>query len=357
MVQDLWILYETKLASLYTPTLPLYPLLAEAARRIALGHTHRRGHEVTQADLPESDGEDLFADVASNSDPEGEADREIALAQLGSMLSSARGEPKIGVERFAGLDILKKFTTAEPPRRQKKPRAERQLSANQIRLREIRKRAGKTLGAFAEAIGISEASQRAYEYGVTRDVPEDVMKRAEELAESVEQRRERAASPLVSRPIGELVNVWAERVGVRPDPAVLAPALGNLVSGNTLRRWLTGKHHPTEANLVALDGYSRYGRYYKSAGRAESLWRLVASPIATGDGFLIPEGVFSELSRELQQLSSAEGYIGAEARDALLLLNELAKAGGGFGAGAICLSASVFQPISERMKNSKFWQE
>lgn len=357
VVQDLWILYDTKLASLYTPTLPLYPLLAEAARRIALGLTHRRYHEVTQSDIAEREGEDLIADLVSDDDPAAEADRAIALAQLGKMLTPAeRGSPDLALGRFAGTPNWADGANAIVPRRQKQPRAERILSPNQMRLREIRLRLNKTLGDFAMTIGISEASQRAYEYAVTRDVPPDVMERAEHLAESVATQCDRARPAILDIPIEDLIQTWADLRGVPADPPVLADALGNIVSGNTLRRWLAKKHRPAEKNLLAVDGYARYGALYPVVDKTKTLWRMVASCGGPDGNCIVPEETFLKLSGELVKLAVADGYISDSSREASQLLKELEQAGGGFAGGAMILSTEAFSPFAERMRKSIFWQ-
>ena len=358
VVQDLWILYNRKLAALYTPSLPLYPLLAEAARRIAFGYTHRRFREVSQADMSEGDGEDNIASLATESDPTEDAERRIALATLGNMLAPI-GNPDrtLGLARFAGHEPQAEENSVTISRRPKKPRAERSLSANQIRLREIRLSLKMTLKGFSTRIGASEASQRAYEYGVTHDVPSDVMKRAEQLFESVGVQRTPQRAAILDTPIDVLMQTWATRLGVTPDPVVLAEAMNNIVSGNTLRRWLAKKHTPVEANLLAVDGYSRYGAQYLSVEKAKSLWRMMASS-RSGDGIcLIPEEAFRKLSAVLKNLASDSGYIGEASRQAEGLLQDLLSSGGGFKSGVMTMAASAFSPFADRMKESIFWHE
>lgn len=357
VVQDLWMLYNSKLAALYSPTLSLYPLLAEAARRIALGHTHRRYREVTQSDLAEADGEDIIADLPTETDPIEEADRAIALATLGKMITPTNGaDPCLGLNRFA-IQGDQEVESSASPRRTKKPRSERSLSSNQIRLREIRQRLRMTLREFAINVGATEASQRAYEYGVTRDVPADVMRRAEQLAESVASQRTRQRPALLDKPIDELFLIWAERLGVEPDPAVMAEAMNNLVSGNTLRRWLAKKHTPAEQNLLAVNSFSRFGPRYLDVEKAKTLWRMVANSSHSDGRYFIPEETFHKLLAVLATLATSDGYIGEASRTACLLLQEIKLACSNLSWGIMNLPSDAFRTFAERMKNSVFWQE
>ena len=206
-------------------------------------------------------------------------------------------------------------------------------------------------------IGVSEASQRAYEYGVTHDVPPDVMKRAEQLLDSVGTQRTQQRAAILDTPIETLMQTWAARLGVAPDPAILAEAMNNIVSGNTLRRWLARKHTPAEANLLAVDGYSRYGAHYLSVEKAKSLWRMMASCRSSDGICLVPEEAFRKLSDVLEKLASDSGYIGDASRQAEKLLQDLTSSGGGFKSGVMAMAASAFSPFADRMKESIFWHE
>lgn len=312
LAQELWLLYDEKLRHAYDPSRPLRPYLAECARRIGLSMTHRRAFEYAESDIKSSDdGESLFDSLpAKGSSLEESADRAVALGLLSQFFKGDDDmNTVLGLGRFADESRIK-LPSPQPTKpassgvsKPKTARKKKVLSEDQVELRSIRTEMKMTLNEFAVRIGITEASQRAYEYGQTRGVPAKVMKRARALRENngvwLEHRE-----ALKARPIAETLAEWASILGVENDPAAISGALNEAVTANTLRRWLREIHEPTLGLLHELDDLVRMGPNARLKARLVRLLKAISTgSSAAAKGFvLIYLAPIQDLQKLVQEL-------------------------------------------------------
>ena len=132
----------------------------------------------------------------------------------------------------------------------KKQKSKVQLSKEQQELVDIKNTLGLRHQDFAIMLDIGLPRLSSYTYGRTASVPAEVMNNARQLlAENSKismQIREK-----FSRPMSEILNEWADKLGTRSD-AQLAAMLG--VVGMTINRW---KKNETRPDLSALNRYDR----------------------------------------------------------------------------------------------------
>lgn len=131
-----------------------------------------------------------------------------------------------------------------------KSKSKVQLSKEQQELVDIKNTLGLRHQDYAIMLDIGLPRLSSYTYGRTASVPAEVMKTARQLlaenSKMTMQLREK-----FSRPMSEILDEWAEKLGTRSD-AQLAALLG--VVSMTINRW---KKNETRPDLSALSRYDR----------------------------------------------------------------------------------------------------
>lgn len=118
-------------------------------------------------------------------------------------------------------------------------------------LRRLREQLGLTAAEMADRIGVSLSWLHGHEYGRIPRVPAPVMERARRL--EVDPSYAYARAMYEGRPMLDIVNEWADRVGIeRGNSAALARVLG--VARSTVARWVADESsRPTLAMLARYD--------------------------------------------------------------------------------------------------------
>lgn len=131
-----------------------------------------------------------------------------------------------------------------------KPKSKVQLSQEQQELVDIKNTLGLRHQDFAIMLDIGLPRLSSYTYGRTASVPADVMKTARQLL-AENRRMSMQIREKFARPMSEILDEWAEKLGTRSDTQ-LAALLG--VVSMTINRW---KKNETRPDLSALNRYDR----------------------------------------------------------------------------------------------------
>jgi DNA-binding transcriptional regulator YiaG len=125
-----------------------------------------------------------------------------------------------------------------------------QLSKEQQELVDIKNTLGLRHQDFAIMLDIGLPRLSSYTYGRTATVPPEIMKTARQLL-AENSRTSMQIRKKFSRPMSEILDEWAEKLGTRSD-VQLAALLG--VVSMTINRW---KRNETRPDLSALSRYDR----------------------------------------------------------------------------------------------------
>lgn len=253
------------------PDYPVEPFLVEMARRIALSEM-RKYKEVPFEDVDDllSDPGDLIDDSLNDintchsfigqtewseggehepeSNPVSLFSQQKAMQEIKRMTTfpGVITTPKEMPDNEVSLTPLIKRHEGKPP----------ELSPENMRMRDLRKKLGWTQERFASELGISLTRLQTYEYGRTRIAPSFLMEAAEEISRREEKGAERRKALAETRPMLEVVTEWAVALGaieVGGDikkigvALIIADALG--VAKSTVIRWVNEVIRPSQKDL------------------------------------------------------------------------------------------------------------
>lgn len=242
VAQEVFMLFLDKMLDKFDADYNVEPLLIETSRRVALS-LMRKNREMSIEDtesLPEAIINDINTHNGLEANPVSFLDQQKALQAIKMKFPGAVSEAR-------KKDMI-------PPEGvvKKRERVQRTLSKTCARLREIRLELGKSQEEFAAMLGIPTATLLSYEYGRTPNVPENIMESAESIykVEHTVAKRNKAQA---ERPMREIVNEWAELLGVDPnDFKTIAEIVG--VAKSTVHRWVDEEMRPRPREL---NGYIR----------------------------------------------------------------------------------------------------
>lgn len=290
--QELWLLFVEKIIPRYQADRPLFPFVNEFARRHCLS-MRNDSRELLLADLT-SDGGDDQAEAGQWLLDEALVDQGIDIADLDQrraeeefirLLTAGRetvvqssvavyhslstsvsshtingrtempvllpGVDSIAVEKKPSIDDV-----ITPYRGQRISTYQR--TSEQEELRNIRLQLGMTKEMFAEQLGIKQSTLDSYEYGKTNSVPGPVMSAARRLAENSSDDLAEARKKFEGLSMNEILQGWAERLGVPIENATLLANMLN-TTATTIRRWRDDKVRPDLAKLLVLDNQITMG--------------------------------------------------------------------------------------------------
>lgn len=122
-------------------------------------------------------------------------------------------------------------------------RKKNQISADQAELRSIRISMSKTKSQFAKDIGIGVAALDSYEYGITINVPKDVMDNARALLTNFTDEYANVKSIYGGWTSCRMISHWSDIVGIDiTNYSALALRFGT--SSITIKRWVFNKSMP-----------------------------------------------------------------------------------------------------------------
>lgn len=167
-----------------------------------------------------------------------------------------------GVPRLAAAAKL----PGERRNRDLQSSSKKPVTPQQRLLRDTRRLLGYTAAQFAEMLHIGLPRLSSYEYGVTSIVPEDIMRRVEQLARR-ESGKAAALAAFKGKLIGTIVSEWEQKL--RPyvraalpreerapasEPLTLKQlALELQINVITLKRWWHSHTRPPETRIAAVD--------------------------------------------------------------------------------------------------------
>lgn len=262
VTQELTLLVTTKLAAKYNPEYQIEPILIESARRITLGiltaNRELLRESVASVEDPDSYNDDL---VGHEFDPH---DVSVAAVDQANALDFLKAQMEKNMGFIPGITIDPKGTQRAQPtarlgtdpkrtkEKTKKLMAPKEgLTADHIEIRTIRQAINKSQAEFALALGVSAALIAAYEYGRTRSVQEEVLKKARGLLKSNGETlalRERFDHMKMS----DILVMWAKRMMADPtDIKTIAKHLELQIS--TVSRWSKNEQRPMLEKMRVYD--------------------------------------------------------------------------------------------------------
>jgi DNA-binding XRE family transcriptional regulator len=238
VAQEVFMLFIRNLIFKFDESYNLESLLIETSRRVALSLIRGR------RELLLDDDNDLMTNLIDD----------ISMRNSIEDLPISESEQRMALEtikmNFPGIEVgVLNPPSADPDSMVKRRgRAERDLSKENARLRDIRMKLSLSQEDFADRLGIHTATLQSYEYGRTAVAPQSVMDRAEELF------KEEAG--LVKRNLSikhvlmpELVKEWATMLNVAEnDFTALSELIG--VSKSTIHRWVHDGSRPNPRELA-----------------------------------------------------------------------------------------------------------
>lgn len=236
--QEVFMLFTRNLIHKFDESYNLEPFLIETSRRIALSLIRGR------RELLIDDDGDLIAGMIDD----------ISMRNGIEDLPISESEQKMAFEsikmKFPGVEpgVLVPPSSNPDAMVKRRGRAERELSKENSRLRDIRMKMSLSQEDFADRLGIHTATLQSYEYGRTAVAPQDVMDRAEELFKQEEGLVKRNISN-ESQSMPDLVKEWAKSLGIdENDLTTLSEFIG--VSKSTVHRWVHNGSRPNPRELT-----------------------------------------------------------------------------------------------------------
>ncbi len=248
--QEVFLLFQQKLIERFDPDYEAEPWLIEISRRVALKMLRKT------KELPL---DDEVRDGFLSSIDDGLINERISTYDSFddnpvSFVDQKRAMEKIkNAVKFPGVVNKPRQLSKVTPVIRKENKAEKVISADCRRLREIRLALCMTQVSFSEQLGISTATLLSYEYGRTLTIKEDIMKKAEELFSEqkvvVLRNKEK-----FSRPMPEIIESWCQMLGATGEDRieVLIDVLN--VDKSTVYRWQKQEMRP---NIGMLKIYER----------------------------------------------------------------------------------------------------
>lgn len=182
----------------------------------------------------------ITGESASDSEMLARADKSIALEKLAAYRSALARPPVVP------LVIAKPAMPCIP--RTSVERASQSGRRREITV--IRNELGLGLAQFASLIGATVEQLKHYAKNKGH-VTEAALEKARSLHVNGNAKYRTALATYSNRLMSEIVEDWARRAGVAPDPDAVAIALG--VSKKTVQRWLANTARPTWRTIMAID--------------------------------------------------------------------------------------------------------
>lgn len=247
----------------------VYSLVFSIGEGIAL--TKRREHEQNKhgfisLDAGPNDDEDTFGDIlTTEEDFEAQHLQEFDIARGGRewdrILQSGHDSPlnrhirHIITKAEDALSEQRQQPARQAGLRPEKNTTDARLTADQRRLKEIRKEIGLKLKDYAVYLSITEASLSAYIYGRTEGVPADVMRTAESLYRQHADRFEQQKIVYEGKSMDEIISYWCSILEMdrqANDNWVGEIARLTSVRPISVRRWIQEKYRPPMRKLIAF---------------------------------------------------------------------------------------------------------
>lgn len=298
LTQELWLLFVERIAPRFDGTKSLDAYIYEYAKRRSMHLKGEHSRELTLssfADLPtddeanEQNGEEKLSSltgVVSHLDEErivarikgqalldksaGDAAIVGRLPDISTCLSSetctsdgiAQGLMDLGFSKTVKGEVLA-GTIAKLNSGVEKPAADfgpsqttKCLSAEQIELRDIRLKSGKTKREFSDIIGIQVASLDAYEYGRTKSVPPEVMTNAREWARNYTDEFTLIKSKFEKMRMSQILAIWINELSFDADDFSTI-AIFFETTKTTIKRWMSDESMPQLRKIEYLDSKVR----------------------------------------------------------------------------------------------------
>ena len=285
LAQELWLTFDKSVLKNYEPGVALEPYLLVIARNTAFqmrGKVRETAEsEITDSSSPEQD--DRRTPIVTDDGVLSDIDRRIGILEIRRRLyNAAMNESEEGSKlamHTLRLPCVKEAATAMHekaclPVIQKRPPAQRVLSADNQDLVDIRKGLDMSQAEFADALGIGMPRLASYEYGRAA-IPDWVMKASRDLADNNGNTLDSARTQYDGIAMPEILAGWARELGVPYDNSLeLATLLG--ASKATVTRW---KNELIRPRLSAL---LRYEHMVKEAKKKLARQSELVEQLATG---------------------------------------------------------------------------
>ncbi len=285
LAQELWLTFDKSVLKNYEPGVALEPYLLVIARNTAFqmrGKVRETAEsDITDSSSPEQD--DRRTPIVTDDVVLSDIDRRIGILEIRRRLyNAAMNESEEGSKlamHTLRLPCVKEAATAMHekaclPVIQKRPPAQRVLSADNQDLVDIRKGLDMSQAEFADALGIGMPRLASYEYGRAA-IPDWVMKASRDLADNNGNTLDSARKQYDGIAMPEILAGWARELGVPYDNSLeLATLLG--ASKVTVTRW---KNELIRPRLSAL---LRYEHMVKEAKKKLARQSELVEQLATG---------------------------------------------------------------------------
>jgi DNA-directed RNA polymerase specialized sigma24 family protein/transcriptional regulator with XRE-family HTH domain len=285
LAQELWLTFDKSVLKNYEPGVALEPYLLVIARNTAFqmrGKVRETAEsDITDSSSPEQD--DRRTPIVTDDGVLSDIDRRIGILEIRRRLyNAAMNESEEGSKlamHTLRLPCVKEAATAMHekaclPVIQKRPPAQRVLSADNQDLVDIRKGLDMSQAEFADALGIGMPRLASYEYGRAA-IPDWVMKASRDLADNNGNTLDSARTQYDGIAMPEILAGWARELGVPYDNSLeLATLLG--ASKATVTRW---KNELIRPRLSAL---LRYEHMVKEAKKKLARQSELVEQLATG---------------------------------------------------------------------------
>ncbi len=285
LAQELWLTFDKSVLKNYEPGVALEPYLLVIARNTAFqmrGKVRETAEsDITDSSSPEQD--DRRTPIVTDDVVLSDIDRRIGILEIRRRLyNAAMNESEEGSKlamHTLRLPCVKEAATAMHekaclPVIQKRPPAQRVLSADNQDLVDIRKGLDMSQAEFADALGIGMPRLASYEYGRAA-IPDWVMKASQDLADNNGNTLDSARTQYDGIAMPEILAGWARELGVPYDNSLeLATLLG--ASKATVTRW---KNELIRPRLSAL---LRYEHMVKEAKKKLARQSELVEQLATG---------------------------------------------------------------------------
>jgi DNA-directed RNA polymerase specialized sigma24 family protein/transcriptional regulator with XRE-family HTH domain len=270
LAQELWLTFDKSVLKNYEQGVALEPYLLVIARNTAFqmrGKVRETAEsDITDSSSPEQD--DRRTPIVTDDVVLSDIDRRIGILEIrrrlynAAMNESEEGS-KLAMHEKACLPVI-----------QKRPPAQRVLSADNQDLVDIRKGLDMSQAEFADALGIGMPRLASYEYGRAA-IPDWVMKASQDLADNNGNTLDSARTQYDGIAMPEILAGWARELGVPYDNSLeLATLLG--ASKATVTRW---KNELIRPRLSAL---LRYEHMVKEAKKKLARQSELVEQLATG---------------------------------------------------------------------------
>jgi len=281
LAQELWLTFDKSVLKNYEPGVYLLVIARNTAFQMRGKVRETAESEITDSSSPEQD--DRRTPIVTDDVVLSDIDRRIGILEIRRRLyNAAMNESEEGSKlamHTLRLPCVKEAATtmhekACLPVIQKRPPAQRVLSADNQDLVDIRKGLDMSQAEFADALGIGMPRLASYEYGRAA-IPDWVMKASRDLADNNGNTLDSARTQYDGIAMPEILAGWARELGVPYDNSLeLATLLG--ASKATVTRW---KNELIRPRLSAL---LRYEHMVKEAKKKLARQSELVEQLATG---------------------------------------------------------------------------